>query len=78
MKSVLNTPVPMPTPPPNCSPKMKMSEVKAKMMMCPAVMLAVRRTIRTNGLMKMLAISIGTRMNLIGRGTPAGQRMWLQ
>ena len=79
MNAVENIPMPDPAPmacPP--SPKMKIKLVNARMMMCPALMFAVKRIINTAGFMMMLNTSIGTKMNFTGSGTPGGQKMWPQ
>ena len=52
--------------------KMKMSEIRHIIMICPATMLAKRRMINAIGLMKKLSISTGTKINLIPSGMPGG------
>ena len=61
------------------SPKMNISEMKLKIIICPATMLAKRRMINTAGLMiNTPATSTGIRMILTPNGTPGGQNIWPQ
>ena len=53
----------------------KMIEIKAKIMMCPAVIFANKRTINANGFVKIPTISIGTKINNTGHGTPGIAKM---
>ena len=59
-------------------PKINISEIKQIIMMCPATILAKRRMIRANGLMKTLMNSTGTRINLTPNGTPGGLKICAQ
>ena len=58
--------------------KMKMSEMRHIIIICPATMFAKRRMINAIGLMKKLNISTGTKMNLIPSGIPGGLKMCCQ
>ena len=55
--------------------KMKMSEMRHIIIICPATMLAKRRMINAIGLMNKLRISTGTRINLIPSGIPGGLKI---
>ena len=58
------------------SPKMNISEMKLKIIICPATMLAKRRMINAAGLMiKTPATSTGIKMILTPSGTPGGQKI---
>ena len=72
---------PTPTPYPATAldwPKINTKEVSAKKIICPAVMLAVKRIINTKGFIKIPIISIGTNINLMGSGTPCGHKICVQ
>ena len=55
--------------------KMKMSEIRHIIMICPATMLAKRRMINAIGLMNTLRNSTGTRINFTPNGIPGGLKM---
>lgn len=59
-------------------PKIKMSEIKLKMMMCPAVILANKRTIKANGLVKILSISTGIIIGAKKGDTPGVAKICFQ
>ena len=57
---------------------MKINDINAKMIMCPAVMFANRRIISEIGFVKIPINSIGIRKSFIGTGTPGIQKMCFQ
>ena len=57
---------------------MKINDINAKMIMCPAVMLAKSRIINEIGLVNIPMISIGIRKIFIGTGTPGIQKICFQ
>ena len=56
----------------------KIIEIKAKIIICPAVMFANKRTINANGLVKIPTISIGIIMINKGTGTPGVAKICFQ
>ena len=58
--------------------KMKINDIKAKIMMCPAVMFANNRIINEIGFVKIPINSIGIKNNFIGTGTPGIQKICFQ
>ena len=55
--------------------KIKMSEIRHMIIICPATMFAKRRMINAIGLMNKLNTSTGTKMNLIPKGIPGGLKI---
>ena len=51
------------------APKIKMSMIKQVMIICPATILAKRRMINANGLVKIPMNSTGTKINFTKKGT---------
>ena len=49
-----------------------------RMMMWPALMLAVKRIIKTMGLRNIPTISMGMMMGMTNMGTPGGHSRWPQ
>ena len=56
----------------------KIIEIKDITIMCPAVMLANKRINNAAGLIKIPAISIGTKIGYKAKGTPGGINMCFQ
>ena len=56
----------------------KISDINAKIIMCPAVILANKRIINETGLVNIPINSIGIRNIFIGTGTPGIQKMCFQ
>ena len=59
-------------------PKINIKEIKLRMMMCPAVMLAKRRIINAAGLIIKLSNSTGAKINLTGTGMPGAHNVCAQ
>ena len=55
--------------------KMKMSEIRHIIIICPATMFAKRRMIKAIGLMNTLRNSTGTRINFTPNGIPGGLKI---
>ena len=56
----------------------KINDINAKMITCPAVMLANKRIIRDMGLTNMPIISMGIKNIFMGTGTPGIQKICFQ
>lgn len=58
--------------------KIKIKDIKAKIIMCPAVILANNRIIKEIGFVKIPISSIGIKNIFIGTGTPGIQKICFQ
>lgn len=58
--------------------KMKINDINAKIIICPAVIFANNRIIKEIGFVKIPISSIGIKNIFIGTGTPGIQKMCFQ